>query len=66
MSQKVRRGSYLRVVDQILDVLEQRVVSQTDLAAVVCEGKVQRICSGCNKGITVRVICTAGIYSSTQ
>ena len=61
MSHMVRRDSYIRFVDQILDVLEQRVVSQKDLAAVVCEGELQRICCGCNKGITVKGISTAGV-----
>ena len=61
MSQMVRSGPYLRVVDQILDALEPRVVSQKDLAAIVCDGNTQRICNGCNKGISVRVISTAGV-----
>ena len=61
MSRMVRGGSYLRVVDQILELLEQRVASQKDLAVVVCEGNVQRVCSGCKKGITVKVVSTAGV-----
>ena len=52
---------FLRLVDQILEVLEQRVVSQKDLAAVVCDGNMQRVCSGCRKGISVKVVSTAGV-----
>ena len=60
VSQMVRGGSYLTVVDQILEVLEEKLVSQEDLAAIVCEGNVQRVCSGCNKDICIRVVQTWG------
>ena len=47
MSQTVRTGSYIRVLDQILEVLEQRVVAQKDLAAIVCGGSMEQVCSAC-------------------
>ena len=53
VSEMVKGGSYLRVVGKILEVLEERVVSQEDLAAVVCDGDMQRICSGCNRDIVI-------------
>ena len=61
MSQTIRMGSYVRVLDQILEVLKQRVVSQKDLAAIVCDGNMQQVCSTCNKDITVAVISTCGV-----
>ena len=61
MSQTVRTGSYIRVLDQILEVLEQRVVTQKDLAAIVCGGSLEQVCSACNKDITIAVISTCGV-----
>ena len=58
MSEMVRAGSYLRVVDQILDALEQRLVSQKVLAAIVCDGTLQRKCSACKKEVTVGNVST--------
>ena len=53
-SRKVRNGSFLRVIDQILEALEKKVVSQKELASLVCDGNVQRVCGICNKEITVQ------------
>ena len=50
----MRNGSFLRVIDQILEALEKKVVSQKDLANIVCDGNVQRVCGICNKEITVQ------------
>ena len=61
MSQTVRTRSYIRVLDQILEVLDQRVVSQKDLAAIVCDVNMQQVCSACNKDIPVAVISTCGV-----
>ena len=47
---------YFKVVDQILDALEQQLVSQEDLAAIACEGDLQRACSTCGKEVTIRAI----------
>ena len=58
MSQEVKAGSFLRVVDQLLEVLEQRVLSRKELAAIVCDGNMQRVCSTCNRGITIRAVST--------
>ena len=58
MSEMVRAGSYLRVVDRILDALEQQVISQKDLAAIVCDGNLQRNCSGCKREITIGNVST--------
>ena len=52
VSEMVRGGgasAYLRRVDKILDALEQQLVSQENLAAIVCEGNLQRACSTCGK-----------------
>ena len=56
VSEMVKGGSYLRVVDKILEVLEKRVVSHEDLAAIVCDGDMQRICSGCNRDIVIQEV----------
>ena len=56
VSDVVRGGSYLQVVDRILEVLEERLVSQKDLAAIVCDGNMQRICSGCNRDIVIQEV----------
>ena len=58
MSDMVRgcASAYFRVVDQILDALEQQLVSQEDLAAIACEGNLQRACSTCGKEVTIRAI----------
>ena len=51
VSEMVRGSSYLKVVDKNLEALEKQLVSQKDLAAIVCDGDMQRICSGCNRDI---------------
>ena len=56
----VRGGSFLKVADQILKVLEEKLVSQEDLAAIVCGGDTERVCSGCRKGISIKVVLTWG------
>ena len=59
VSEMVRGGgasAYLRRVDKILDALEQQLVSQGDLAAIACEGDLQRACSTCGKEVTIRAI----------
>ena len=61
MSQIVRAGSFLRRVDQVLGVLEQRVLSQMELATIVCDGNRQRACSTCNKEVTIRAVSTRKI-----
>ena len=64
MSQMVRNGPFLRVADKILDALQQRVVSQKELAAIVCDGNMQRVCTGCNKAIFIEVICTENVKTT--
>ena len=59
--QLVREGSFPRIVDKILEVLEQQLVSQEDLATIACDGNLKRLCSTCNKNITVK-----GIISRTM
>ena len=60
ISRMVREGSYLKVTDQILEVLEEKLVSQEDLAAIVCNGDVERVCSGCSKDISIKLVLTWG------
>ena len=63
VSEMVRGGgasAYLRRVDKILDALEQQLVSQENLAAIVCEGNLQRACSTCGKEVTIREVCVRG------
>ena len=60
VSRMVRGGSFLTVADQILEVLEEKLVSQEDLAAIVCDGDVERVCSGCSKDISIKVVLTWG------
>ena len=64
MSEMVRGGgasAYLKIVDQILDALEQQLVSLENLAAIVCEGNLQRACSSCDKEVTIRAVCFGGL-----
>ena len=64
ISEMVRgRGAsaYLKIVDQILDVLEKQLVSYEDLAAIVCEGNLQRACSTCDKEVTIRAVSAGGM-----
>ena len=58
MSKMVRAGAQanLRRVDQILDALEDQLVSQENLAAIVCEGNMLRACSTCGKEVTIRAV----------
>ena len=63
MSEMVRGGgasAFLRRVDKILDALEQQLVSQENLAAIVCEGNLLRACSTCAKEVTIRAVCFGG------
>ena len=55
----VREGPYLSVVDQILEVLEEKLVAKEDLAAIVCEGNVKRECSGCSTDISIKAVFTS-------
>ena len=61
MSQIVRTGSFLRRVDQLLQVLERRALSHMELATIICDGKIQRACSTCNKEVTIRAVSTRKI-----
>ena len=58
VSQMVRESSYLKVVDQILELLEEKLVTQEDLAAAVCDGNVKRECGGCSKDICIKAVST--------
>ena len=58
VSQMVRESSYLKIVDQILELLEEKLVTQEDLAAVVCDGDVKRECGGCSKDICIKAVST--------
>ena len=60
ISRMVREGSYLKVTDRILEVLEEKLVSQEDLAAIVCKGNVERVCSECGKDISIKAVLTFG------
>ena len=60
VSARVRGGSasaYLELVDQIIDALEQQLVSRENLASIVCGSNLQRACSTCGKEVTIRVVC---------
>merc|ERR1712013_253307 len=62
VSEMVRGGAsaYLRKVDKILEALEEKLVSQENLAAIVCEGNLLRACSTCDKEVTIRAVFTRG------
>ena len=63
VSEMVRGGgasAYLRRVDKILDALEQQLVSQENLAAIVCEGNLRRACSTCGEEVTIRAVSVEG------
>ena len=48
---------FFAVVDKIIEALDEQVVPHKDIAAIVCEGNTDQICSHCHKRITV-----AGIF----
>ena len=54
MSLRVKNTSYIRLTDKVLDALEKRVVSHSDLAAIVCNDNLQRECTSCKKDITIK------------
>ena len=60
----LRLNSYaqeLHLIDSMRPpFLEQHLVSQEDLATIACYGNLKRLCSTCNKSITVK-----GIISRT-
>ena len=57
-SKMVRAGSYLLLVDRILEAFEDRVISQKDFASIICENNLQRACSGCKKEVTIGNVST--------
>ena len=60
MSRKVRASSFLKLIDKMLDALDKQVVSQKDLANIVCEDNVLRACIVCNIEITIQAVSTWG------
>ena len=53
MSKAVKESSFLQLTDQVLEALEEKVVSHSDLARIVCDGNLQRTCTACDKAITI-------------
>ena len=53
ISLRVKNSSYIRLTDKVLDALEKRVVSHSDLAAIICSDNLQRECTSCKKDITI-------------
>ena len=49
----IKEGSFLQLIDQVLEALEDKVVSHVDLARVVCDGNLDRACTACHKPITI-------------
>ena len=52
-SRKVRDGSFLRIIDKILEALEDEGVPDSELINIVCEGNLEQNCTVCQKEITV-------------
>ena len=42
--------AFLKVVDQILEALENQVVPYNHIVAIACQGSVEQKCSSCQKG----------------
>ena len=57
-SQIIRKGSFMKTVDNIVQALGQGMIFPSDLAAIACEGNVQRNCSFCDEVMTVKAIFT--------
>ena len=64
MSLRVKNSSYLKLTDKVLDVLEKRVVSHSDLATILCDDNLQRVCSSCKRDITIRGFSFNGVRDS--
>lgn len=64
MSQRVKKSLYLKLTDKVLDALEKRVVSHSDLAAFVCDENLERACTSCKKDITIRGFSHFGVRDS--
>ena len=58
-STKVRGGPFLKIVDQILEALEDYETPHSDLADIACDGKMEQNCTVCEKEITVTRIWSA-------
>ena len=48
--------SFLKIVEQILEALEEQVVVHSHLAAIACQGNPEQKCSICQRDITVTAI----------
>ena len=59
-SRKVRDGSFLRIIDKILEALEDEGVPHSELINIVCEGNLERSCSVCQREITVSRVWSPG------
>ena len=57
-SRKVREGPFLKIVDQILEALEDQETPHSKLAHIACECKMEQNCTVCEKEIIV-----TGIWS---
>ena len=59
-SRKVRDGSFLKIVDKILEALEDEAIPHSELVNIVFEGNLERSCSVCQREITVSRVWSPG------
>ena len=64
ISMRVKKGSYLKLLDKVLDALEKRVVSHSALASILCDGNLQRACTTCKKEVTIKGVLYNGMRDS--
>ena len=56
ISAAVRKSSFLKKTDLILDALDHQVLPHSALAALVCNGETEKLCSSCGDDITIQTI----------
>ena len=53
ISDSVRKSSFLNKTDQVLEALKDQIVPHSALAALVCNGSTEKMCTSCGEQIVV-------------
>ena len=56
ISEGVKKSSFLKKTDQILDALDLQIISHSALAALVCNGSTEKVCSSCGEEIWIGAV----------
>ena len=59
-------GAFRDLIDEVLDVLEHKLVPYRDLVAIACKGNIERECNTCGKQISVEMIVHSTDLVATQ